>query len=159
MPNATADPLAVRFTVSLPSISPVSLAVMSAMLPHTAEISPAIEVDVWLEISQFRSVQLVMFGRPSSVADAHVPANSEDDGEDAGEDDDGELDDEEDDDGDGLDEPLLAEPALVRLPATSPGAVGSSDVDLLVNWQPADRSDQSSVTSKIPFFISVLTHL
>jgi hypothetical protein len=94
-----------------------------------------------------------MFGKPGSAIDSQVPSrpdvgelseDDEPDGEDEG------------DDGDGEGEELP--PAA--LSARSDGAVGKSDVDLFVNWQPAAAIDQSATTThRDRCLIPVLTHL
>lgn len=96
-----------------------------------------------------------MFGNPGSCVDENVPLKP-------GPEDDDEADEEEDDDDDELDELGLDppdEPPPARLSARSEGAVGRSDVVLLVNWQPPATIEQSDTTPRNPGLILVLTHL
>ena len=106
--------MAVRFTTSFESISPVNSAVISAMPPQVADTTPATDVEDWLEIDHWRSVQLEICGNPGSVGELHVPSKPPpDDDEGAGEGDE-ELD-------DALDGEAVSD-AVVAL-----GAVGRND--------------------------------
>ena len=89
-----------------------------------------------------------MFGNPGSCVDDHAPLKSDADGdEEAGE----EGDDEPDE--------LAPDPLVDPPPASSDGDVGSSDVDLFVNWQPLAAIAQSTTIARDRCLIPVLTHL
>ena len=86
-----------------------------------------------------------MFGNPGSCVDDHVPLKSDPEGDDgAGE--------------DGDDEPdeFAPDPLVAAPPASSEGDVGSSDVDLFVNWQPLAAIAQSTTRAKDPCLIPSL---
>jgi hypothetical protein len=120
-----------------------------------ADTSPLIDVCVWLEIDQCRSVQLVIWGNPGSVPEPHVPSKS--DAEDG-------FDVEPEDEPDEEDAPAPdPEPAADDEPMSVPpdeaelglGAVGSKSSVLFWKLQPLATIALSRRNQKDPLFIRV----
>jgi hypothetical protein len=127
---------------------------MSAMLPHVADTSPVMDFWVWLEIDQWRSVQLVIGGNPGSGADPHVPWKTEEDEVEPPEEED-EPEEEEDDDPEPDPDPE-DEPTSVPADAVEAlGAVGTSSSVLFWNWQPVARIELARRSPSEPLVIAV----
>jgi len=140
MPRPTALPLAVNRTTSDPLIWPVRFAVTVTTPPHKADTVPATEVSERLEICHWRLLQLPRFGSPLIADDAHVPAAA---GTVA-------VDDEEDD----VDEDdELADDAL-----EVDGAVGSSRLLLLENWQPVNSIEPATANASAQIFFFIVAY-